>query len=208
MTPAFASRLTQSQQRALAVGLLLLAVIAVLAVLLGPIILFHRHYDVAIADTSDRLERYRRVAAQAPDLRAALDVMRQRDGRRFFLRNTAPNLAGAELSDMVRAAIENNSGRITTSQSPAPRDEGRFRQTFVTVQFFATTPALAKILASLDTQVPYVVVDNLTVRPLNAFRGFRPGPGQEPELNVQMDVSAWAFPELPKVAAAATGVRR
>ena len=147
MTPAFASRLTQSQQRALAVGLLLLAVIAVLAVLLGPIILFHRHYDVAIADTSDRLERYRRVAAQAPDLRAALDVMRQRDGRRFFLRNTAPNLAGAELSDMVRAAIENNSGRITTSQSPAPRDEGRFRQTFVTVQFFATTPALARFSA-------------------------------------------------------------
>jgi general secretion pathway protein M len=207
MTPAFASRLSRSQQRALAVGLLLLAVIGVLAVLLGPIILFHRHYDVAIADTSDRLERYRRVAAQAPDLRAALDVMRQRDGRRFFLRNTAPNLAGAELSDLVRAAIENNGGRITTSQGPAPRDEGRFRQTFVTVQFFATTPALAKILASLDTQVPYVVVDTLTVRPLNAFRGFRPGPGQEPELNVQMDVSAWAFPESPKVAAAPTGGR-
>ena len=207
MTPAFASRLTQPQQRALAVGLLLLAVIAVLAVLLGPIILFHRHYDVAIADTSDRLERYRRVAAQAPDLRAALDVMRQRDGRRFFLRNTAPNLAGAELSDMVRAAIENNSGRITTSQSPAPRDEGRFRQTFVTVQFFATTPALAKILASLDTQVPYVVVDTLTVRPLNAFRGFRPGPGQEPELNVQMDVSAWAYPESPKVAVTPAGAK-
>ena len=158
--------------------------------------------DVAIADTSSRLELYRRVAAQAPDLRAALDVMRQKDGRRFFLKNTAPNLAGAELSDLVRAAIENNSGRITTSQSPAPREEGRFRQTFVTVQFFATTPALAKILATLDTQMPYAVVDNLTVRPLNAFRGFRPGPGQEPELNVQMDVSAWAYPELPKVAVA------
>ena len=142
------------------------------------------------------------MAAQAPELRAALDVMKQKDGRRFFLKNTAPNLAGAELSDLVRAAIENNNGRITTSQSPAPRDEGGFRQTFVTVQFFATTPALAKILAVLDTQVPYVVVDNLTIRPLNAFRGFRPGLGQEPELSVQMDVSAWAFPELNKVAAA------
>jgi hypothetical protein len=201
MTPAFASRLTPSQQRALAIGLLLVAVVLALIVLLGPIVLFHRHYDVAIADTTDRLDRYRRVAAQAPDLRAALDVMKQRDGRRFFLKNTAPNLAGAELSDLVRATIENNSGRITTSQSPAPRDEGRFKQTFVTVQFFATTPALAKILATLDTQVPYVVVDNLTVRPLNAFRGFRPAPGQEPELNVQMDVSAWAYPEAPRPAA-------
>jgi general secretion pathway protein M len=202
MTPAFASRLSPSQQRALAVGLLLLAVIAALLVLVGPIVLIHRHYDAAIEDTANRLGLYRRVAAQAPDLRAALDVMKLKDGRRFFLRNTAPNLAGAELSDLVRAAIENNSGRITTSQSPAPREEGRFRQTFVTVQFFATTPSLAKILAALDTQLPYVVVDNLTVRPLNAFRGFRPAVGQEPELNVQMDVSAWAFPEPPKVAVA------
>jgi hypothetical protein len=202
MTPGFAARMSPSQQRALALGLLLLAVVAVLVVLVGPIVLIHRHYDVAIEETSSRLELFRRVAAQAPDLRAALDVMKQRDGRRFFLKNTAPNLAGAELSDLVRAAIENNSGRITTSQSPAPREDAPFRQTFVTVQFFATTPALAKILAALDTQVPYVVVDNLTIRPLNAFRGFKPAPGQEPELNVQMDVSAWAYPEPPKAAPA------
>jgi len=202
MTPAFVSRLTPPQQRALAVGLLMLAVIAALVVLVGPIVLFHRHYDVAIGETSSRLELYRRVAAQAPDLRAALEVMKQRDGRRFFLKNTAPNLAGAELSDLVRAAIENNNGRITTSQGPAPRDEGRFRQTFMTVQFFATTPALAKILAALDTQVPYVVVDNMTIRPLNAFRGFKPAPGQEPEMSVQLDVSAWAFQDSPKAAAA------
>jgi len=202
MTPAFVSRLSPPQQRALAVGLLLLLVVAALIVLVGPIVLFHRHYDAAIEQTSNRLELYRRVAAQAPDLRAALEKMKQKDGRRFFLKNTAPNLAGAEVSDLVRAAIENNSGRITTSQSPAPHEDGRFRQTFVSVQFFATTPALAKILAALDTQVPYVVVDNLTIRPLNAFRGFKPAPGQEPELSVQMDVSAWAFQDVPKVAAA------
>jgi len=202
MIPAFVSRLSPPQQRALAVGLLLLVVVAALTVLVGPIILFHRHYDVAIEQTSNRLDLYRRVAAQAPDLRAALEKMKQKDGRQFFLKNTAPNLAGAEVSDLVRAAIENNSGRITISQSPAPHEDGRFRQTFVAVQFFATTPALAKILAALDTQVPYVVVDNLTIRPLNAFRGFKPAPGQEPELSVQMDVSAWAFQDVPKVAAA------
>ena len=169
--------------------------------LLGPIVLLHRHYDVAIADTTDRLERYRRVAAQAPDLRAG--------ARRDEAEGRPPLLSqehGAEprrrrVGGPGARAIENNGGRITTSQNPAPRDEGRFRQTFVNVQFFATTPALAKILAALDTQVPYLVVDNLTVRPLNAFRGFKPAPGQEPELNVQLDVSAWAFPEAPKAAA-------
>ncbi len=130
--------------------------VLVLAVALGPIVALHRHYDAAIDDLTDRLERYRRVAAQAPELRRALELVKEKDGRRFYLKNTAPNLASAELADLVRAAIENNGGRITTSQNPGPRDEGRFRQLTVNVQFFATTPALAKILQALDTQVPYL----------------------------------------------------
>ena len=205
MTPAFAARLTRPQQRMVAIALLAAASMLVLAVILGPILLLHRHYDTAIADLTDRLERYRRVAAQAPELRRGLELMKDKDGRRFYLKNTAPNLAGAELSDLVRAAIENNGGRITTSQNPGPREEGRFKQLTVNVQFFATTPALAKILQALDTQLPYLVVDNLTIRPLNAFRGFKPAAGQEPENNVQLDVSALAYPELPRAPAPPTG---
>ena len=203
MTPALIARLRPPQQRALALGLLALAVLLVLAILLGPILLLHRHYDVAIDDLTDRLERYRRVAAQAPELRQALDVMKDKDGRRFYLKNTAPNLANAELADLVRSAIENNGGRITTSQNPGLRDEGSFRQMTVNVQFFATTPALAKILQALDTQVPYLSVDNLSIRPLNAFRGFKPAAGQEPENNVQLDVSALAYPEPTRIPAPA-----
>lgn len=195
MTPAFAARLSPPRQRMLAVGILVVVAIVVLGALLGPVVLLHRHYSTAIDDLTDRVERYRRVAAQAPELRRALDVLKEKDGRRFFLRNTAPNLASAELADLVRSAIENNGGRITTSQNPGPRDEGPFRQLTVNVQFFATTPALAKILQALDTQMPYLIVDNLSIRPLNAFRGFKPAAGQEPENNVQMDVSALAYPE-------------
>ena len=191
------------QQRATALALLVGVVVAALAVLLLPVLLLHRHYDDAIADTTDRVERMRRVAAQAPELRRALDAMKARDGRRFFLKNTAPNLAGAELQEMVKATVENNGGRITTSQNTSPREDGRFKQIGVNVQFFATTPALQKILSTLETQQPYLVVDNITVRPLNAFRGFKPGPGQEPELNLQLDVSAWAYPEPAKPAAPA-----
>ncbi len=202
MTPAFAARLSPPQQRSAAVALLVLAVVLVLLVVAGPLLLLHRHYDGVIADLTDRLERYRRVSAQAPELRRALDVMKDKDGRRFFLKNTAPNLAGAELSDLVRGAIENNGGRITTSSNPSPRDEGRFKQLSVSVQFFATTPALAKVLQALDTQLPYLTVDNLSIRPLSAFRGFKPGPGQEPENNVQLEVSALAYPEAAKPAPA------
>jgi hypothetical protein len=201
--PALIARMPADRQRLLALALLVLAVVAGLALLLGPVLFLHRHYDTSIADTTDRLARYRRVAAQAPALRRALDVMKEKDGHRFFLRNTAPNLAGAEFADLVRAAIENNGGRITTSQNPVPHDDGRFKQLSVNVNFFATMPALAKILQALDAQQPLLAVDTLTVRPLNAFRGFRPAAGQEPELNIALEASAWAYPEPGKAPAPA-----
>ena len=189
------AKLPAPRQRALAVVLLVAAVFAVLAVLFVPLYLLHKHYDDKIAEFSDRIERYRRIAAQAPEYRKALDTMRAKDGRRFFLKNTAPNLAGAELQEQVRTAIESNGGRITTSQNQGPKEDGRFRQITVSVQFFASSPALQKILYTLESQPPYLSVENITVRPLNAFRGFKPAIGQEPEVNVQLDVAGYALAE-------------
>lgn len=192
------AKLAPGQSRALAIGLLIVAVALALGVLLLPVVVLHNHYSDAIASLTDRLARYRRVAAQAPEYRAALDAMRDKNGSSFFLKNKAPNLAGAELQELVRGAIEGNGGRITTSQNQSPKDEGRFKQITVNVQFFASTPNLQKILNALETQQPYLVVENITLRPLNAFRGFKPGPGQEPEINVQLDVAAFAFAEPEK----------
>jgi hypothetical protein len=205
MTPAFTSRLSPAQSRWLAVALALAALLALAAVIVVPIVLAHMHYNKAIADSADRLQRYRRIAAQAPEYRKALDAMRGMDGHRFFLHNTAANLAGAELQELVKSAIENNGGRITTSQNPPPRDDGTMKQIVANVQFFATTPALAKILYAVETEQPYLVIDNLSVRPLNAFRGFKPAAGKEPELNVQFDVVGWALPDPSKPAGAAKG---
>jgi len=192
------ARMSPLQRRALAVGLAVVALVLVLAVVLVPVWLLHHRYDEAITSLEDRLARYRRISAQAPEYRKALEQVRAKDSRRFFLKNTAANLAGAELLEMVRSAIESNGGRITTSQNQAPREEGRYKAVGVTFQFFATTPNLQRILYALETQQPYLVIDTLTLRPLNAFRGFRPVAGQEPELNVQMDVSALGFPAPDK----------
>lgn len=186
------------QSRALAIALLIVAVAVGLALLIAPWLMFHRHYDDAIDSMSDRLERYRRVATQGPEYRKALDAVRAKDGRRFFLKNTAPNLAGAELQDMVKAAIDSNAGRLTTISITPPRDDGRFRVIGVNLQLFATTANLQKILYALETQTPYTLIENITVRPLNAFRGFKPAPGNEPELSVLLDVYGFAFAEGSK----------
>ena len=118
------ARLAPSRQRALAVALLVArARRCALSVVLLPLCLLHKHYDDTIAAVSDRLERYRRVAAQAPEYRKALDAMREKDGRRFFLKNTAPNLAGAELQEL-RSRRDRGQRRAHHDQ-PEPGRQGR-----------------------------------------------------------------------------------
>jgi hypothetical protein len=39
------------------------------------------------------------------------------------------------------------------------------------------------------------------VRPVNAFRGFKPPPGQEPEVIVQIEAFAWLFADNGRPAA-------
>jgi hypothetical protein len=190
--------LKPEQSRALALALLFVAIFLGLVVLLAPFLLLHRHYNEAIDSAQERLDRYRNISAQGPALQKALDALREKQGRRFFLKNTAANLAGAELQDLVRAAVENNGGRITTAQITTPRDDGRFRQIGVNLQLFATTANLQKILYTIETQQPYMLIENLTVRPLNAFRGFRPAPGAEPEVSVLLDVIGFALAEGDK----------
>ena len=198
MATSFTATLKPAQSRTLAALLLVLAIAVGLAALLLPFVLLHRHYDRAIETMQDRLERFRRVAAQAPAYKHALETMRTMDGRSFYLKNTAPNLAAAELQDIVRGAIEGNGGRITTMQVIPPKDDGRFKQIDVNVQLFASTPNLQKILFALETQQPYLVVENLSLRPMNAFRNFKPAPGNEPEVSVQLDVGAFSYPEGDK----------
>jgi hypothetical protein len=193
-----ALRLQPQHSRALAILLLALAVLLGVALIVLPFVLLHRHYDAAIESLQERGAVYQRTAARAPEYRKAIDALRGANGRRFFLTNTAPNLAAAELQDLVRTAIESNAGRITTIQTAQPREDGHFRLVGIDVQLFATTPNLQKILYALETQVPYAMVENITVRPLNAFRGFKPAPGNEPELSVQLDVVGFALPEGEK----------
>ena len=76
-------------------------------------------------------------------------------------------------------------------QAPNVKDEGRYRQITVNVQLTANIFALRKILNAIDNNTPYLFVDNLMVRsqvPAN----FRPGPGAEPEIFVQFDVSGFS----------------
>lgn len=187
-----AKTLDANQNRRLAIGLLALAVVAVICAVAIPTWMLHRHYDRALADMHDRLDRYQRIASTRPELARQLDAMRAKDPRRFFLRTGNAAISAAEAQEALRGVIEQNGGKLITVQAPTSRDDGRYRQITVSVQMTATIVALRRILNAIETNTPYLFVDNLVVR-TQLQSTYKPAPGQEPEMFITMDITGYAL---------------
>jgi general secretion pathway protein M len=188
-----------SKGRALALALLALALAAVIAAVAVPAYLLHKRYDGVISAAEDKIERYRKLAANRTEQQKAIDVIKAREGSRFFLRNTATNLAGAELTDLVRPLIETNGARLTSIQPATVKEEAGFRLYTLSVGFNATPANLQKTLFALETALPYLFFENMTLR-ATVPRGFKPQPNQEPEISAQLEVQAYGIKELPRTA--------
>jgi general secretion pathway protein M len=179
------------QQRVLAVLLLLALLVAFAVAIAIPVRKLHARYDARLDELIDKTARAERIAKQRGQLAETLAALRTKDVSRFTLKNSAANLAGTELQDAVRSSVELQGGRINTIQIATPREEGGHRVYVVSTTFNATINQVQKILHSVESREPYVFVDALTVRSLTA-RGVKPIPGQEPQVLVTIEASAFA----------------
>lgn len=184
--------LTPSQGRSLALALLVLVVVLAVLALAVPVMLAHRHYDAAIEQLSDRMERYQRIIAMAPALKVELEQVKARDGRKFYLKNAAPALAAAEIQEIAKTVIEAQSGKLTSIQIIPHKDDGGYRQVAVNLQFSGSIASIQKILYALETRQPYLFVDNLSIRS-RLMNNYRAMPGIEPEYFVQFDLIGYAL---------------
>jgi len=184
------------RSRQVAGGLLALAVIVLLAVLVLPTWYLHNYYDRALAERRDRVDRLSRIAGTRPEVTRQLEAMRAKDTRRFFLRSGAPALTVAEAQEIVRRLVESSGGRLITMQALPSKDEGRYRQVAAQVQLAANIHALRKILHGVETNVPYLFVENLMVK-TQVPGNFRPGPGAEPEMFVTFEVQGYSLSGNP-----------
>jgi general secretion pathway protein M len=181
-----------AQNRALALGLLLLALIAIIAVLAAPLVLVHIHYDQKLESLNDRLTRYERVAASRGELIRRVEQMRALDGKRFYLKNAGPAVAAGEIQELEKSLIEANGGRLASMQIQQPKDEGAFRRIAVNVQVLGSIDTIQRILLALERSEPFLFVDNLNVRSLSAD-ATRDAATPEAGLVVQFDLIGYAI---------------
>jgi len=180
--------LTPLQSRMLARSLLLALVTLIISIIAVPVFLLHLHYGQDIEQQLDLLARYSRIGATAPGLAKQLEALKARGTRSFFLKNLVPALAASEMQEMVKGIVESNGGKIVSMQIPGHKDEGNYRKVTVNIQMNALASAMQKIFYTLETQQPYFLLDNVSIR--RAVRFY--APGQEPDFLVQFDVVGYA----------------
>ncbi len=181
--------LTPKQSRILAIALLAtLLGLAVLAVA-GPVLLLHRHYDQALENLGDRLARYSRVAAMRPEIESQLRIAQAKQISRFYLKNSGPSLAAAEIQDIAKIVIEQHGAKLTSMQVLPHKDEKDVRQVTVNIQLSGNYQVLHQVIYALENTQPYLFFDNVSIRsPLSySSRG-----ATDAELYVQFDLVGFA----------------
>lgn len=184
--------LSKNQSRGLAIGLLILLLAIGVLLLFIPVSMLHRHYDQSLDSMADYLGRYRHIVATRAEVQLALDHVKEKKGRQYFLRNTGAALAASEIQETVKNAIGANGGKLVSIQVVPFKDDGGYRRVAVNIQFISNISALRKILYTIETVQPYLLLDNVSIRSqANALSNG--APVTEPELRAQLDVSGYAL---------------
>jgi general secretion pathway protein M len=153
--------------RLTAILLLVVVLIVVYLLCFHWFILRHAQYNDEISELSSQLGRYQRVAAQKTELENLLrGLQNRRSDFDLFLDGNDFNEAAAGLSErlnqMVRTQADANC-QMVSRQPVRPRVQERFQKVTVNVRMRCGVEDLKKIVYALETSVPMVITEELTV---------------------------------------------
>jgi len=157
----------QGSGRLTAILIFVILVIVVYLLCFHWFILRHLEYSEEIGALSEQLGRFQRVAAQRGEYENLLQSLQdRRSDENLFLEGNDFNEAAAgmseRLSQMVSVQAEDNC-QIVSRQPVRPRVEERFQKVTVNVRMRCGIEDLKKVLYSLESGVPMIIADEVTV---------------------------------------------
>ncbi|MBI5163067.1 MAG: type II secretion system protein M [Magnetospirillum sp.] len=175
-----------SLRRAAAVGFLAVALALAWLLVATPLVSAWQEADAAVDRAERRLAALTALTAGAAALEQALRV--EAAGAPAAYGGDSDTLVAAQVQDRLKAAVETAGGQLASVAILPTAAEGPFRRIGLRIQVEATLPQLQRLLYTLETGRPDLVLDNLSIRPpvrAGAERG-------EPSLAVEVDVQAYA----------------
>ena len=174
-------------QRWAALALLLLVVSAIILLVLLPLVTNWLDYREQKDDLLFRLQRQQTIAARRDSVAQNLELLHQQYQQQGYLSNSDTEaLASAELQNIIKTAVTEAGGQLTSTQGMPGRTENDFVRIAVKVRMSGSIESLRTVLHSLDTNVPLLLVDQLDISPV---RGARNRSTNKMDPSAQLNVS-------------------
>lgn len=182
--------------RWVALGLLAIALAVLYQLTLAPLWQRYRALAPAIAEQREQVQRYQRLAAQAPQLRARLQALR--DDARFddyLLPGNNSALAAAGLQQRLQNLAQELDGRVLSTRVLKAEQDGDFEQVSINARIQIDLAGLQALLHGLETRAPFLFVRNLNVYRQVSRRPVRGRPTTDDDrLEVQLDIYGLRLP--------------
>lgn len=158
-------------QRWLAVGLLLLVIAVITFALFMPLITAGLAYHEEKDNLMFRLQRQQTIAGREGRVAEELESIKQQfQEKGYFSNSSTEALASAELQNIVKTAVADAGGQLTSTQGLPGKMEGDFFRIAVKVRMTASMEALVSVINALETAVPILIVDQLDINPVRGVR--------------------------------------
>lgn len=186
------TRSTTTLHRVLALGLLFTVLASMYVGILQPLIDAYRFSADRLQQAQNQLAKLTQIAQSRKAIENRLAEFRRTDtSDRSYLSGRTPSLAAAGLQNHLKAIIEASGGQLITSSDLPSANEEKLTRVATSLRLKAQTEGLREILYAIETQLPLIFIDKLSVRGLS-FYSPRATPNTEPMLDIQLDLSGFA----------------
>jgi len=163
MTPI--GNMDASQQRQLAVGLLVIAAILLLCVTILPVTLANRALNGEIETLHGRLQRLETIASQDEELRARYAKLRQNQATRgYFLQGDSEAVASADLQRILKNITTAHDTQLMSTQILPAVNEDSLTRVSLRVRIRGPMEGLIESLYELESSLALLFLDNISVR--------------------------------------------
>jgi len=158
-------------ERWLAVGLLLAVMSFISFVIILPLI----NQGLALHDERNtlgfRLEQYERILARKQSVIEEMETLKAQFADENYLstQNTSA-LASAELQEMIKQAIVEAGGQLSSTQGLPIVTKNNFNRIPINVRMTGNSEVLRAVLHKIETATPLVVVEQIDIRPMRGVR--------------------------------------
>jgi hypothetical protein len=180
-----------SVQRAAALAILAALVLAVVTGVVEPLVSAYLDAARSVAQERAVIARAQASGLDPAALQAELTRLRADRGPiPGALHGANESLAAAELQNRLKAAIDAAHGELRSVQALPSHVDGSFRRITIRGRARLKIAGLRDAVYALEAAPPYLFLDDVAVD-AHPDQSGRPGAGEDPDLDVRLDVSAY-----------------